>query len=94
MTGKPDGEQIVIGPNSKFTFVGGALLAFAVGVWVMAGAFFRLEAKMDEGLSKLEFSRWTIQMAERAREADHFNRAIDVPVYWPPRPGDPDGGGK
>lgn len=88
MTGKPEGEQeeskpIVVGPSTRITFAGVALLGLlgglCAGVFAVAVGLERFNRNMENRMTHDQMFRWTLE-AQRALPT--------LPMYVPPRPKD------
>lgn len=85
---KPEGDSPSKPVGARTTFDWVFLSAATLGIWVAAGAFNQINNKLDNKMSRSEFSRWT---ADLAREN---SGKINVPLYFPPEPAMSDGGNK
>ncbi len=73
MSTKDETQSRTIGSRSLFDWA--FMLAAVTGVWLAAGAFAQINAKLDNKMTRAEFTRWTV------RAQNELLRDRMLPIY-------------
>lgn len=80
MKPEPDAEAITVGPNTRVTFMGVALVSLLVGLcvgtWTIGVGLERFNRNMEDRMTHDEMFEWTMGARSKVPE---------LPLYVPPK---------